>query len=74
MTRTARCAAVFAALAILLPWRAVAQERLLVMPFENVRREAATFWLGEAAAVLYAGAIASIFLAKHFSSPGCSPG
>jgi len=49
-TRLIRTASVALLLAVALP--AAAEERTLVMPFDNQQRDAAVFWLGEASAAL----------------------
>src|SRR5262249_5884647 len=48
------CAALSAVLVFAVPMRAQPSGRILVIPFENVKREGRIFWLGEASAVLLA--------------------
>lgn len=46
------CCAISAVFFLAIPLHAQSPGRILVMPFENVKRESRIFWLGEASAVL----------------------
>src|SRR5438093_13652035 len=53
--RRMRAAGLFlAAVALASPSAAQTRPRMLVMPFDNIRRDASIVWLGEASAVLLA--------------------